>query len=48
LEPFGREVVVKVTGSPMVMVDVAVTLPFALAIASRVTVMPVVRPDGAV
>lgn len=48
LEPFGRDVVVKVTGRTMVIVAVEVTPEFALEIASRLTLMPVVSPDGAV
>ena len=48
MEPLGSETVVKVTGSTIVIVDVEVTPAFAFAIASKVTEIPVVRPDGAV
>ena len=48
MEPLGSETVVKVTGSTIVIVAVEVIPEFALAMASRVTEIPVVRPDGAV
>ena len=47
MDPFGKEVVVKVTGSTTVIVAVAVTAELALETASRLTVNAVVRPVGA-